>query len=160
KVGVYMSPADSNQEVDGVYGNGSAKSPRTIPTLVEGDDRAGKDLPTFEYEATDYGAYFLNTLYEVLTEYGDIDEVWFDGAEGNTVKHETYDSPAFYDRSGKLQPEAVVAVGGRDVRWVGNEAGVARQNEWGPVAVRDSGDGGKIDGVTGGFEEAGSRGQL
>ena len=160
KVGVYMSPADSNQEVDGVFGNGSAKSTRTIPTLVENDDRAGKDLPTFEYEATDYGAFFLNTLYEVLTEYGEIDEVWFDGAEGNTVKRETYDYPAFYDMIGKLQPNAVVAVGGNDVRWVGNEAGIARNNEWGPVAVRDAGDGGKINGVLGGFEDTGSRGQL
>src|SRR5699024_532142 len=71
----YMSPADSNQEIKGVYGNGSEPSPRTIPTLVEGDDRAGEDLPTFTYDATDYGAYFLNTLYEVLTQYGQIDEV-------------------------------------------------------------------------------------
>lgn len=160
KVGVYMSPADSNQEVDGVYGNGSAKSARTIPTLVEGDDRAGQDLPTFEYEASDYGEFFLNTLYEVLTEYGDIDEVWFDGAEGNTVKHETYDYPAFYDMIGQLQPHAVVAVGGRDVRWVGNEQGYARHNEWGPVAVRDAGDGGKINGMLGSFEDTGSRGQI
>ncbi|MDD0859442.1 alpha-L-fucosidase [Arthrobacter alpinus] len=46
KVGVYMSPADSNQEAYGVFGNGSAKSERTIPTLVAGDDRVGKDLPS------------------------------------------------------------------------------------------------------------------
>ena len=162
KVGVYMSPADSNQEVreGGTYGNGSAKSVRTIPTLVENDDRAGKDLPTFEYEASDYGEFFLNTLYEVLTEYGTIDEVWFDGAEGNTTKQETYDYPAFYDMISQLQPNAVVAVGGNDVRWVGNESGVARQDEWGPVAVRKSENGGKNGGQLGAFEDTGSRGQI
>ncbi|HEY1106848.1 MAG TPA: alpha-L-fucosidase, partial [Agromyces sp.] len=161
KVGLYMSPADSHEEQFGVFGNGSAKTPRTIPTLVEGDDRAGKDLPTFEYSATDYGAFFLNTLYEVLTQYGQVDEVWFDGAAGNTGKQEFYDYPAFYDLIGKLQPNAVVAVGGRDVRWVGNEAGSARQDEWAPVPISDAGDGGKIGVVGGGtFEQVGSASML
>ena len=44
KVGLYMSPADENQYLDGVYANGSAHTPRTIPTLVPGrPDR--RDLP-------------------------------------------------------------------------------------------------------------------
>ncbi|WP_157007470.1 alpha-L-fucosidase [Agromyces laixinhei] len=157
KVGLYMSPADSHEEHFGVFGNGSPKTPRTIPTLVEGDDRAGQELPTFEYEATDYGAYFLNTLYEVLTQYGQVDEVWFDGAQGNTGKQEFYDYPAFYDLISSLQPNAVVAVGGRDVRWVGNEHGTARHDEWAPVTINDLGDGGKISLAAGGtFEEVGS----
>ena len=147
KVGLYMSPADSNQEEFGVFGNGSAKSERTIPTLVAGDDRTGKDLPHFKYQATDYGSFFLNTLYEVLTQYGQIDEVWFDGAQGNTEKHETYDYPAFYDMIGKLQPNALVAVGGSDIRWIGNEQGVARANEWGVLPINKPADGGKIDAV-------------
>lgn len=157
KVGLYMSPADSHEEIDGRFGNGSAKTPRTIPTLVEGDDRAGQDLPTFTYDATDYGAYFLNSLYEILTQYGDIDEVWFDGAAGNTAKQELFDYPAFYDLIGELQPNAVVAVGGRDVRWVGNEKGVARNDEWATIAVKDPADGGKLANATGGgFEQVGS----
>ncbi|MFE6736056.1 alpha-L-fucosidase [Microbacterium sp. NPDC057650] len=157
KVGLYMSPADSHEELTGRFGNGSPKSARTIPTLVEGDDRAGKDLPTFSYDATDYGAYFLNSLYEILTQYGQIDEVWFDGSNGNTEKQELFDYPAFYDLIGKLQPNAVVAVGGRDVRWVGNESGTARQDEWAPMAVSVPDDGGKIGVVGGGsFEQVGS----
>ncbi|WP_051389305.1 alpha-L-fucosidase [Arthrobacter sp. 35W] len=147
KVGLYMSPADSNQEVDGVFGNGSAKSLRTIPTLVPNDDRAGKDLPQFHYQATDYGSFFLNTLYEILTQYGQVDEVWFDGAQGNTAKQEIYDYPAFYDMIAKLQPNALVAVGGNDVRWIGNEEGVARPNEWGVLPIRQPTDGGKINGL-------------
>ncbi|WP_049759022.1 alpha-L-fucosidase [Renibacterium salmoninarum] len=88
---------------------------------------------------------FLNTLYEVETQYGKISEVWFDGSSGNTAKSEKYDYPAFYDLIGKLQPDAVVAVGGRDVRWVGNEAGQARaDNEWSRLAVGDPADKGKF----------------
>lgn len=148
KVGLYMSPADSNQEVSGVFGNGSAKQERTIPTLVTNDDRAGKDLPTFKYQATDYGAFFLNTLYEVLTQYGQVDEVWFDGAQGNTGKQEFYDYPAFYDMIAQLQPHALVAVGGNDIKWIGNEQGTARDNEWGVLPVKTPTDGGKISSVT------------
>ncbi len=141
QVGFYVSPADSAAEIRGVFGNGSARSPRTIPTLVPGDDRAGLDLPTFTYEATDYGQYFLNTLYEVLTQYGDIAEVWFDGAGGNTTGSETFDYDAYYDLIEKLQPNANVASGGRDIRWVGNEAGVSRQNEPSVIPVIDEGPG-------------------
>lgn len=161
KVGLYMSPADSNQEVDGVFGNGSAKSERTIPTLVPGDDRAGKDIPQFKYQATDYGAFFLNTLYEILTQYGQVDEVWFDGAQGNTGKQEFYDYPAFYDMIAKLQPQSVVAVGGNDVRWIGNEQGVARINEWGVLPINRPNDGGKISAVNSeGSDNLGSRTSL
>ncbi|MBK7822237.1 MAG: alpha-L-fucosidase [Tessaracoccus sp.] len=141
RVGFYVSPADSAAEIRGVYGNGSARSPRTIPTLLPGDDREGKDLPTFTYEATDYGQYFLNTLYEVLTQYGDIAEVWFDGAAGNTESAETFDYDAYYDLIDHLQPNANVAAGGRDVRWVGNEAGVSRWNEPSVIPIADDGPG-------------------
>ncbi|MGI6878041.1 alpha-L-fucosidase [Microbacterium sp. gxy059] len=132
-LGVYLSPSDSHQEIHGVFGNGSEPTERTIPTLVEGDDREGRDLPTFSYEATDYGASFLNLLYEVLTEYGPITEVWFDGAQGHTGKTENYDFPAFYEMIHKLQPDALVAIEGHDVRWVGNEEGTARADEWSPI---------------------------
>ncbi|MFI1964960.1 alpha-L-fucosidase [Streptomyces pathocidini] len=143
KVGVYISPADENQFLHGVYANGSARAPRTIPTLVEGDDRAGKELRTFELEATDYGAHMLNQIYEVLTEYGPVDEVWFDGAQGRIPpdKVERYDWDSWYELIRALAPDATVAVSGPDVRWVGNEGGVARENEWSvvPVAEKDYG---------------------
>ena len=47
-----------------------------------GDDRADSAPRAFTLDATDYGAHMLNQLYEVLTEYGPVDEVWFDGAQG------------------------------------------------------------------------------
>ncbi|WHX26109.1 alpha-L-fucosidase [Virgibacillus halodenitrificans] len=133
KVGVYLSPADHQAYSDGIFANGSERQTRNIPTLVEGDDRIGDTtLPTFELAATDYGEMLLNQLYEVLTEYGQIDEVWFDGAQGNIPGNavENYDWDSYYELINSLQPEAVVAVTGHDVRWVGNESGFARENEW------------------------------
>lgn len=141
KVGFYLSPADSNAELHGIFGNGSARTLRSIPTLVADDDRAGRDLARFEYRATDYGAFFLNCLYEILTQYGQIHEVWLDSAQGNTAATETYDYPAFHDLIGRLQPTAQIAVGGREIRWVGNESGIARASEWATVAVFDPGEG-------------------
>jgi alpha-L-fucosidase len=135
KVGLYMSPADENQFLDGVYANGSAHTPRTIPTLVPGDDRAGRDQPTYTLTASDYGAYMLNQLYELLTEYGPVDEVWFDGAQGRIPadKVETYDFPSWYQLIRSLAPQATIAVSGPDVRWVGNESGLARPDEYNVV---------------------------
>lgn len=135
KTGIYLSPADSNQYHAGIFANGSRATTRKIPTLIEGDDRAGRDIRTFEYEATDYGAYFLNQLYEVLTQYGPVDQVWFDGATGNIPAgaFENYDFGAFISLTRELAPDAVIAVVGPDVRWVGNEIGVARENEWSTI---------------------------
>ncbi|MEV0288468.1 alpha-L-fucosidase [Kribbella sp. NPDC050820] len=135
KVGFYLSPADENQYLDGVYANGSAHTPRTIPTLVPDDDRVGQDLPQYTLTASDYGAYMLNQLYELLTEYGPVDEVWFDGAQGRIPpdKVETYDFPSWYTLIRELAPQATIAVSGPDVRWVGNESGLARPDEYSVV---------------------------
>nr|WP_168513918.1 alpha-L-fucosidase [Streptomyces sp. S1D4-11]QIY99852.1 alpha-L-fucosidase [Streptomyces sp. S1D4-11] len=141
KVGVYVSPADENQYLHGVYANGSARTERTIPTLVEGDDRT--EPKAFTLDATDYGAHMLNQLYEVLTEYGPVDEVWFDGAQGRIPpdKVEKYDWDSWYALVRALAPDASIAVSGPDVRWVGNEGGLAREDEWSvvPVTEKDNG---------------------
>ncbi|MFI6659979.1 alpha-L-fucosidase [Streptomyces sp. NPDC050523] len=138
KVGVYISPADENQYLHGVYANGSARTGRTIPTLVEGDDRTPDR--TFRLAATDYGAHMLNTLYEVLTEYGPVDEVWFDGAQGRIPpgKVEDYDWDSWYALVRALAPDAAIAVTGPDLRWVGNEGGLARENEWSVIPVKEN----------------------
>ncbi|MFF5142816.1 alpha-L-fucosidase [Streptomyces sp. NPDC013157] len=138
KVGVYISPADENQYLHGVYANGSARSPRTIPTPVDGDDRS--PFRSFTLEATDYGAHMLNTLYEVLTEYGPVDEVWFDGAQGHIPpdKVEDYDWDSWYALVRSLAPAAAIAVTGPDLRWVGNEGGLAREDEWSVIPVKEN----------------------
>ena len=77
----------------------------------------------------------MGQLTELLTQYGEIAEVWLDGAngEGPNGKRQFYDWQRYYQQIRQLQPDAVIAVCGPDVRWIGNEAGHTRQNEWSVV---------------------------
>jgi alpha-L-fucosidase len=79
-----------------------------------------------------YNQFFMHQLTELLTGYGDVAEVWFDGAcgEGPNGKKQEYDWPGYYALIRKLQPHALIAVSGPDIRWVGNEDGFARETEW------------------------------
>jgi alpha-L-fucosidase len=120
----------------GRYGSGSAVTERTIPTLVENDDRAaaiatGK-LPSFKVKTDDYHAYYLNQLYELFTQYGPIDELWLDGANpwSGAGITEKYDFTAWFHLIHSLSPDTVVFGGPQGVRWIGNERGVARETEW------------------------------
>jgi alpha-L-fucosidase len=104
KVGVYLSPWDRNAPV---YGD----SPR-------------------------YNDFYIAQLTELLTQYGPISEVWFDGAngEGPNGKKQTYDWPRVWGTVRKLQPNAVMfSDAGPDVRWIGNERGVAGTTNWSTV---------------------------
>jgi alpha-L-fucosidase len=87
------------------------------------------------YGTDQYNDYFVNQLTELLTKYGTIDEVWFDGAcgEGPNGKRQVYDWLRFYSTIRKLQPNATIAVMGPDVRWVGTESGYGRPTEWSVV---------------------------
>lgn len=82
-----------------------------------------------------YNDYFIHQLTELLTQYGQIDELWFDGAngEGETGKKQVYEFNRWYTLIRKLQPKAVIAVMGPDVRWVGTETGYGRETEWSVV---------------------------
>ena len=82
-----------------------------------------------------YNDYFINQLTELLSNYGQIDEVWFDGAngEGPTGKKQVYEYQLWYNLIRKLQPKATIAVSGPDVRWVGTETGYGRETEWSVV---------------------------
>ncbi len=129
KVGLYLSPADLNQiEASyGTYGNGSKSVLTKIPS---NPDLQKKAKTVFEYKLDDYNRLFMNQLYELLTQYGEISEVWFDGANPKPGTGQTYNSKAWYDMIRKLQPNAVIAIAGPDVRWCGNEAGHTRKVEW------------------------------
>lgn len=129
-LGVYLSPADLYQieNPEGLYGNLSPKTTRTIPRQVEG--RPFADTRTFTFEGIDdYNEYFLNQLFELLTEYGSIKEVWFDGAHPKRKGGQTYNNAAWMKLIRTLAPEAVI-FGRTDVRWCGNEAGDTRPTEW------------------------------
>lgn len=82
-----------------------------------------------------YNDFFCAQLEELLTGYGPLFEVWFDGAcgEGANGRVQSYDWARYYALIRKHQPDACIAVCGPDVRWCGNEAGVWRESEWSPV---------------------------
>lgn len=95
------------------------------------------------YGKPEYITYFRNQLTELLTEYGDIFEVWFDGANGGDgyyggaretrkIDNKTYyDWETTYDLVRKHQPNAILfSDAGPGCRWVGNEAGWAGETNW------------------------------
>jgi len=109
RAGLYLSPWDRNAPV---YGD----SPR-------------------------YNDFYCDQLTELLTRYGPIAEVWFDGAngEGPNGRRQVYDWPRVFTLVRRLQPRAVMfSDAGPDVRWCGNESGVAGDPNWStmdPAAV-------------------------
>ena len=89
-------------------------------------------------DSSEYNKMFVQQLNELLSNYGEIHEVWFDGAnaEGPNGKKQEYDWKAFYHVIDSLQPLAVKAIMGDDVRWVGNEKGLGRETEWSVTPLR------------------------
>lgn len=99
-----------------------------------------------EYGREEYITYFRNQLRELLTEYGDIFEVWFDGANGgngwyggaNETRHidrmSYYQWGETYRMIRELQPHCIIWNDGAerrgDLRWVGNEAGYVGETNW------------------------------
>ena len=130
--------------------------------------RAGLYLSPWDRHEPSYGdTPRYNDLYcaqltELLTEYGPIHEVWFDGAngEGPNVRRQAYDWPRVWALVRKLQPRAVMfSDAGPDVRWIGNERGAAGVTNWStidPAAVPYPGADG--DGVTRALQEGDPRG--
>lgn len=114
----------------------------------EYDLKLGVYLSPWDRNHADYGTpayidYFRLQLTELLTNYGEIFEVWFDGANGGTgwygganeerkIDNRTYyDWETTFELIRELQPNACIfSDGGPDVRWVGNEEGWARPTNW------------------------------
>ena len=86
----------------------------------------------------EYDDFFIAQLTELLTGYGDVFSVWFDGAcgEGPDGRKQYYDWERYYSVIRSLQPGACISVCGPDVRWCGNEAGHTRPAEWSVVPKR------------------------
>lgn len=95
------------------------------------------------YGSPEYVEYFHKQLRELMTNYGEVFEVWFDGANGGdgwyggakdsrSIDRKTYyDYPRIYKLLDELQPQAVVfSDGGPGCRWVGNENGFAGATNW------------------------------
>jgi len=86
-----------------------------------------------------YNDLYCDQLTELLTRYGPLAEVWFDGAngEGPNGKKQVYDWPRVWALVRKLQPEAIMfSDAGPDVRWCGNEKGSGGDPNWSTVDPR------------------------
>lgn len=97
-----------------------------------------RNNPIYGRDDEAYNQYFIGQMEELLTQYGDIAEVWWDGANGdrnNPEKHQEYDWAGFNETVMRLQPDSVtfgppyanMPVG---TRWVGNERGYANATQW------------------------------
>lgn len=91
------------------------------------------DMHDKRYGTPEYNDYFCNQLTELLTNYGEIFEVWFDGAKGKNAVDFEYDWQRYYELIRRLQPKANIAICGPDIRWVGNEGGKTRKSEYSVV---------------------------
>ncbi|MDR2848430.1 MAG: alpha-L-fucosidase, partial [Bacteroidales bacterium] len=96
-----------------------------------------------QYATPEYITYYRNQLTELLSNYGEVSEVWFDGANGGDGYYggaregRHIDNKTYYDWTNthtivrKLAPHAVMfSDGGPDIRWCGNESGFAGETNW------------------------------
>jgi alpha-L-fucosidase len=103
-----------------------------------------------EYGKPEYITYFRNQLKELLTNYGDVFEMWFDGANGgdgyygganetrkiNTLEYYNWDET--YKLIYKIAPKTLVwGVGPSEARWIGNEEGRAGKTNWSLLRQKD-----------------------
>jgi len=103
--------------------------------------RLGLYLSPWDRNAEGYGTdgyndFYVEQLTELLSNYGAVHEVWFDGAngEGASGRRQVYDWPRYWAVVRRLQPEAVIfSDAGPDIRWIGNERGVAGETNWSTV---------------------------
>ncbi|MCP4710359.1 MAG: alpha-L-fucosidase, partial [Planctomycetes bacterium] len=114
----------------------------------EYDLKLGMYLSPWDRNHPDYGkpeyiTYYKNQLTELLTNYGEVFTVCFDGANGGTgyyggareerrIDRQTYYRwPEIHELVRKLQPNACMfSDAGPDIRWVGNEAGRTGKMNW------------------------------
>ena len=99
-----------------------------------------------DYGRPQYVEYYRNQLNELLTQYGELFEFWFDGANGGDgyyggaretrrIDRSTYyNFPLLWEMARARQPEAILfSDAGPDIRWVGNEVGYAAQTCWAKI---------------------------
>lgn len=113
--------------------------------------KAGLYLSPWDRNHKDYGTpayitYYRNQLKELLTQYGEINEIWFDGAQGGDgyyggayetrrIDRKTYyDWPTTIQMVKEWQPDIkIFSDAGPDVHWIGNESGFAGETFWSTI---------------------------
>ncbi|KAF2311777.1 hypothetical protein GH714_026795 [Hevea brasiliensis] len=90
------------------------------------DRRYGHDLP--------YNEYYLAQLQELLNKYGNVKEIWFDGAKGSNAPNMSYYFSDWFAMVKEFQSSInIFSDAGPDVRWVGNENGFAGTTSWSTI---------------------------
>lgn len=115
------------------------------------------------YGTPAYITYYRNQLRELLSNYGEVFTVWFDGANGGdgfyggAREMRRIDNRTYYDWANtwkivrEIQPDAVMfSDGGPDFRWVGNESGIAGEPCWSTMKMEGRYPGGPSEGLNSG----------
>ena len=98
------------------------------------------DMNASTYGTDTYNDYYIHQLEELLTNYGPVYLLWFDGAgiDSKTSGIEMpFDWERIFKRARELQPNVLLSGAAPDVRWVGNEAGRGRETEWSVQGIDD-----------------------
>ena len=113
-----------------------------IKMLSEACKKAGIEMGVYispwdrnhpEYGTAAYNDIYIQTMKELLTGYGNLTELWWDGAngEGPNGKKQIYDFTRFKDSAMSYQPNILIFSDiGPHIRWVGNENGLINETNW------------------------------
>lgn len=126
-----------------------------VDACRKGGIKVGLYLSPWDWNHKDYGrpeyiTYYYNQLRELLTNYGEINEIWFDGANGGdgfyggVSEMRRIDRKSYYpwdeiwSLAKSMQPDIMIwSPAGPDVRWVGNEKGHAGETFWSTISNKD-----------------------
>lgn len=119
--------------------------------------------PTYGTDA--YNDHYIHQLEELLTNYGPVYLLWFDGAGVNSKtsgKEMRFDWERIFKKARELQPDVLLSGAAPDIRWVGNEAGQGRETEWCVQGIDDENVlfGGEIEGLNATSPDLGSIDEL
>ena len=113
-----------------------------IKMLSEACKKAGIEMGVYispwdrnhpEYGTEAYNDIYIQTMKELLTGYGNLTELWWDGAngEGPNGKKQVYDFTRFKDSAMSYQPNILIFSDlGPHIRWIGNENGLINETNW------------------------------
>lgn len=119
--------------------------------------------PTYGTDA--YNDYYIKQTEELLTNYGPVYLLWFDGAGVNSKtsgKNMPFDWERIFKKARELQPDVLLSGAAPDIRWVGNEAGRGRETEWSAQGIDDEKSlfGGEVKGHNATAKDLGSINEL
>jgi alpha-L-fucosidase len=110
------------------------------------------DMHESTYGTDAYNDYYVHQIEELLTGYGPVYMLWFDGAGVDSRvsgKEMLFNWNRIFTCARDLQPDILLSGAAPDIRWVGNEAGRGRETEWSVQGINDENElfGGLLRGV-------------